>query len=767
MAELTPPDRNVSLDDLLKANKARFDRIFETQMGESARLDTDRLPTANGDLEAGPEPSCGVDDGGGASPSPALESPIRPAARSGDVPGTAREGGLDEHPAARSGGARRPATRSPRPGPAVRPGDSERPAAPSTRSASRPPARRPAADAAYTAASPRPTTRAARTETRRAAAPAASSLDPVTLDLIENALRNARHEMDAVLFRSAMSPVIREQHDEFPMITDPEGRMIVGQFGSYVPEMLAEQAFELEPGDVILQSDPYKCGGAISHINDWMVLIPIFFEGELVGFSSMFGHMMDVGGPVPGSMPTAATSIFGEGIRIPPIKIYARGKPNRAALAILMNNTRTPEMNYSDLMAIIAGSRTGEKRVIEICERFGTAVYRRACQALLDRTHRAMRTLIVKNLPTEPQSFEDWIDDDGVGNGPFRMKLTVWREGEHAYFDWTGTDPQSPGPINFYLHEGMFKMFIGVYMIMVFDPQILFNDGFYDLIHVTLPKGSLVHPNFPAPLGCRTHALARQFDVLGGALSRHAPEMATAAGYGSSPHFLYSGVDRDGQPYQLMEILYGGIPGRPIGDGMDGHSWWPLFENIPSEYLESYYPMIIEAYASVPDTGGPGRHRGGNGVEKVYRLLEHGEISIHDDRHRSQPWGILGGKPGAVSGKWLIRADGRRTPLESKVDNVKVAPGDRIVFRTAGGGGWGDPLERDPARVRADVCRKLMSAEVAEREYGVVLTGDALALDTAATEARRESIRRSRGPLPTYDFGVPEWSRESLPEAAD
>ena len=661
MAELTPPDRNISLDDLLKANKARFDRIFETQMGESARLDSERLPPSNGDLAARPELAGDADGSGEATLSSGGESPLHPhTARTGDPGG--------------------PASASQRPGSTM----SVHPPAGDTAAAPRPVARA-GIRAADTAAPPRP---AARVEPR-AAVPAGSlhSLDPVTLDLIENALRNARHEMDAVLFRSAMSPVIREQHDEFPMITDPQGRMIVGQFGSYVPEMLAEQAFELEPGDVILQSDPYKCGGAISHINDWMVLIPIFFEDELVGFSSMFGHMMDVGGPVPGSMPTAATSIFGEGIRIPPIKIYSRGKPNRAALAILMNNTRTPEMNYSDLMAIIAGSRTGEKRVIEICERFGTDVYRRACQALLDRTNRAMRTLIVKNLPTEPQSFEDWIDDDGVGNGPFRMKLTVWREGEHAYFDWTGTDPQSPGPINFYLHEGMFKMFIGVYMIMVFDPQILFNDGFYDLIHVTLPRGSLVHPNFPAPLGCRTHALARQFDVLGGALSRHAPEMATAAGYGSSPHFLYSGVDGDGQSFQLMEILYGGIPGRPIGDGMDGHSWWPLFENIPSEYLESYYPMIIEAYASVPDTGGPGRHRGGNGVEKVYRLLEHGEISIHDDRHRSQPWGILGGKPGAVSGKWLIRADGRRTPLESKVDNVKVAPGDRIVFRTAGGGG--------------------------------------------------------------------------------
>ena len=307
--------------------------------------------------------------------------------------------------------------------------------------------------------------------------------------------------MDAVLFRSAMSPVIREQHDEFPMITDPKGRMIVGQFGSYVNEMLAEQKFDLEPGDVILQSDPYKCGGAISHINDWMVLVPVFHQGELVGFASMFGHLMDVGGWVPGSMPTDATSIFGEGLRIPPLLLYQRGEINKAVLDLIMNNTRTPEMNYSDLMAIIAGCRAGEKRVIEICDRFGRETYKQACDALLERTNRAMRKLIVQNLPEEPKSFEDYVDDDGRGNGPFKMKLTVWREGDNAYFDWTGTSPQAPGPINFYLHEGMFKMFIGVYMIMVFDPQILFNDGFYDLIHVTLPKGSLLHPNFPAPLG--------------------------------------------------------------------------------------------------------------------------------------------------------------------------------------------------------------------------------------------------------------------------
>ncbi len=578
-------------------------------------------------------------------------------------------------------------------------------------------------------------------------------LDPITLDLIENALRNARHEMDAVLFRSAMSPVIREQHDEFPMITDARGRMIVGQFGSYIAQMLKEKAFSIEPGDVILQSDPYKCGGAISHINDWMVMIPIFHEEELIGFTSMFGHMMDVGGPVPGSMPTAATSIFGEGIRIPPIKIYARGELNQGALDLLMNNTRTPEMNYSDLMAIIAGCRAGERRVIEICERFGARLYLNACEELLQRTNRAMRQLIVKNLPEEPQTFEDYLDDDGCGNGPFKMKLTVWREGEEAYFDWTGTSDQAPGPINFFLHEGMFKMFIGVYLIMVFDPQILFNDGFYDLIHVTLPKGSLVHPEFPAALGCRTHALSRQFDVLGGALSRNAPEVATAAGYGSSPYFLYSGTDADGRPFQLMEILYGGIPGRPIGDGMDGHSWWPLFENIPTEYLENFYPVIVEGYSSIMDSGGAGKHRGGNGVEKIYRLLAEGEVSIHDDRAKIQPWGILGGKPGACSAKWLVRGNGEREPLPSKIDNIKVMPGDLIIFRTAGGGGWGDPLERDPRRVRNDVARKLNSIESAREEYGVVLSGEGHSIDLRQSEDLQSSMRQTRKPLDLFDFG--------------
>ena len=580
-------------------------------------------------------------------------------------------------------------------------------------------------------------------------------VDPVTLDIIESALKNYRHEMDAVLFRTAMSPVIREQHDEFPMICDPNGRMVVGQFGSYIREMMERFDQPLYPGDVILLNDPYLCGGAISHINDFLVLVPVFDGDELIGWTSMFGHQMDVGGPLPGSFPTNATSIFGEGLRIPPVKLFEKGELNRAVLDLILNNVRIPMMNRSDLMGIVAGCKTAEQRVQELCERFGRATYLAACQALLDRTYRAVQTLIRRNIPAEPQSFEDYVDDDGLGNGPFKMKLTIWREGDKAIFDWTGTDPQAVGPINFYLNPGMFKMFIGVYLIMVYDPQILFNDGFYDLIDARMPDGSLLHPKFPAPLGCRTHALARLFDVMGGCLGQQSPELTTAAGYGTSPHLLYSGNDKDDNFFFIMEIGYGGIPGRPIGDGMDGHSWWPLFTNIPTEYLESYCPLRVDRYSSVIDSGGAGLHRGGNGIDKWYTFLEPGEIAIHDDRWLTPPWGILGGKPGMRSTKILVHTDGTRTVLPSKCDQIKVEPGDQLIFQTAGGGGWGDPLERDIEKVRVDVVRELVSVEKAASDYGVVCDPETSEVDEEATRALRQRMKESRGETLTFDFGPP------------
>lgn len=586
---------------------------------------------------------------------------------------------------------------------------------------------------------------------------AAAQVDKITLDIIENALRNTRNEMDAVLFRSAMSPVIREQHDGFPMICTPDGRMVVGQFGSYISGFVKQWKRGINEGDVFLMSDPYKCNGAISHINDWLVLLPIFYKGEMVGWGSQFGHTVDMGGPVSGSLPTDATSIFGEGTRIPPVKIFDGGKLNEDLLDTILTNSRVPTTNYFDLMAIIAACRTADKRIKELCDRFGKDTLLQSYEALLDRTHRAMNQLIVNNLPEQKTSFEDYIDDDGRGNGPYKMKLTIWREGSQGFFDWSGTDPQAPGPINFYLNEEMFKMFIGVYLIMVFDPQILFNDGFYPLLNVKVPEGSLLQPKFPAALGCRTHALTRLFDVLGGCLGVNAPELSTAAGYGTSPYLLYNGRDENGEFFHLMEITYGGIPGRPIGDGMDAHSWWPLFENIPTEYLESYYPITVLEYGSLIDSGGAGYHRGGNAVHKVYRFEVDGEIAIHDDRERSQPWGILAGLPGTCSSKKLVRTSGEVISLPSKISQVPVSAGDVLVYRTAGGGGWKDPLDRPAELVQRDVQRKLVSVHKARSDYGVVLDSKTSAIDATATDDLRARMRKQRGPFSTFSFGsIPE-----------
>lgn len=590
-------------------------------------------------------------------------------------------------------------------------------------------------------------------------------IDPITLDIIENALRNARAEMDATLFRTAMSPGIREQGDAFPLIANHEGKMVVGQFGSFLGGFLKSYRNTIEEGDVIWLSDPYSCEGAISHLNDWLIIVPVYHEGRLVAWTCHFGHQTDVGGKVPGSLPTDATSIFQEGIRIPPIKLYRKGVLNEDVLELVLNNTRTRDWCRSDLNAIIASCRIAARRVVELCTRFQTDIFISAVDELLDRNKRAMAKLIATSISTDKVSFEDYICDDGRGYGPYKLKATMWREGDKVILDWEGTSPQSASSINFYLNENMLKMFFGIYMIMVFDPQILFNDGFYDLVETRIPDGSLLKPTYPAALSCRTHGIGRVFDVLGALLGQRTPEFLNAAGFSSSPHLMLSGTYRgSGKYYQLFQIGFGGVPGRPFGDGPDGHSLWPNFTNVPNEFLEAYFPLRIERYETIADSGGPGLHRGGNGVRIAYRFLEPGAIAIHDDRWFTYPWGVNGGEPGWRSRRVLIRADGSETVLAAKIDDVQVRPGDLLIFDTWGGGGWGDPLARDPALVALDVKRGLVTLDGAKR-YGVLLAADGSA-DGFATDSLRDAMRRARGDISLFDFGgsIAELSERCLAE---
>jgi len=581
------------------------------------------------------------------------------------------------------------------------------------------------------------------------------AIDPVTLDIMENALRNARVEMDATLVRTAMSPGIREQGDAFPLIADHTGKMIVGQFGSFIGGFLDNYEGTLEDGDMIFLSDPYSVGGAVSHSNDWLVLLPVFKDGRLIAYTSMFGHQSDIGGKVVGSMPINARSIFEEGVRIPPVKIWKKGEYNDDLMKLVMHQTRKPDWCAADLNALIASCRVAARRVVEMAERFGDDVYVSATQELLARNHRAMKTLLSQAVSEEPVSFEDYICDDGMGFGPYRIKCTMRREGEVVILDFDGTDPQSIASINFYLNENMFKMFFGIYMIMVFDPQILFNDGFYDLIDVRIPEGSLLKPIFPAALSGRTHALGRIFDILGGLLGQKTPEFLNAAGFSSSPHLFYSGNDqRPGKGnawFQLFQIGFGGIPGRPLGDGPDGHSLWPGFTNVPNEFLERYFPMIIERYETEPDSGGAGLHRGGNGIHMTYRFLSAGTISIHDDRWFVPPWGVNGGEPGKRARKILEKASGEQIIIGNKVEDIDVQVDDQLHFITWGGGGWGDALERDPALVAKEITQGLVTPEGA-RDYGVVVDAKGV-VDAAATEKLRAEMRASRGELLLFNSG--------------
>lgn len=576
-------------------------------------------------------------------------------------------------------------------------------------------------------------------------------VDPVTVDIIENALRNAREEMDAVLFRTAMSPGIREQGDCFPMIANRDGKMIVGQFGSFIYGLMQAYEEEIEEGDIILTNDPYMCNGAVSHLPDWIVLVPIFKDNRHIAWSAMFGHMSDNGGMVPGSIPIQATTIFQEGIRIPPIKLYKKGVLQSDLLELILHNVRTSQWNRFDLNALVAACNTASKRVVELAGRFGDDILHSTMEIMLERNHMAMKQIIEMLVPEEPRTFEDYLCDDGVGMGPYKIKCTLWREGSKAIFDFAGTDPQAKSSINFYLSEEMFKMFFGAFTINLFDPHILFNDGFYDLVEVRIPQGSLLKPNYPAALSGRTHALGRIFDVMGGLLGQGAPEALNAAGFSDSPHLFYSGYDKKGEWFQLFQIGFGGIPGRPAGDGPDGHSLWPSFTNVPNEFIEAYFPLRIEKYEPIIDSGGSGLHRGGNGLSVAYRFLCDGTVGIHDERWLTYPWGVNGGEPGQRSSKLLVRADGSEEWLPSKCDGIEVKEGDLLYFNTWGGGGWGDPYVRDPELVRQDVERSLVSTQGAKR-YGVIIADDG-SVDDGATKSLREELIAKRGDPPMFDFG--------------
>ena len=404
-------------------------------------------------------------------------------------------------------------------------------------------------------------------------------------------------------------------------------------------------------------------------------------------------------------------------------------------------------------MAIIGGCRAAERRIVEICERFGAETFEAACDALLERTRRAMAHIIRKYIPEEPATFTDWVDDDGLGNGPFKMVLTIWREGDVCHADWTGTDDQAPGSINFHIHEGLCKLFLGIYMIMAFDPEILFNDGIYDVFEVTLPEGSLLNPKFPAPLSNRLNVHTRLFDCISGALGQKAPELSMAAGYGTSPFFVFSGLRRRRRvlPVRRAAVRRAARPGTRR-TGSTGTRGGRCSARPRRSTPRATTRCGSRATSRRATPAAPGSTAAAPAIEKTYVFLGPGAFTVNDDRATIPPWGINGGRHGGCSTKTLIRASGEVVELPSKIDQVPVERGRHARLPHRGRRRLGRPARPRPASSCSGTCCATSSRpRRRSSDYGVVIDGDAV--DQAATEAERARHREQRGPIEPFDFG--------------
>jgi N-methylhydantoinase B len=591
-------------------------------------------------------------------------------------------------------------------------------------------------------------------------------LSPVVLEVIEGSIRSAELEIEAAVERTSRSPMIRDQHDYRVALFDARGRKLTGRSYSAIVEPIFERwpVDEIRPGDVFFWNDPYRSAGGIGHVPDLCTTIPIFYEDRLVAFVQVFGHHDDVGGMVPGSLPAHATSIYQEGLLIPPIKLYDAGVRNDAAFEIVCRNSRLPEHLRGDVDAEIGACFTGARRVVELCDRYGPDAVEAGFQALIDNCVHVIRDELLPKIEDGVYEWEDYVEHDGVD--PPRLhaiRLRMTKTPESITLDFTGTDPQAKGPINWAANfgDGRFarKWIAPILRNLADTPeraaQIDVNEGVCDVVKIVFPPpGTLISPRFPAPVGMRFFTFLRILGVFAGCLA-HATGGRMPGDQETIRIWGIHGWDADERFFLFREVLGGGSGGRWYADGSDAIHIVPNSRNLPAEFAETHYPVIVEQLALKQDSGGPGKRRGGLGYHKKVRVLQDVDLLSNADRSRLAPYGVNGGLAG---GNYRITLDpDAEAPLalDGLVDDVPVEPGRVIEIVTTGGGGWGDPLEREPELVRLDVVRGLVSRSSASAEYGVVFHGDgeAIEIDQDATARRRDELRAARPPREMFDRG--------------
>jgi N-methylhydantoinase B len=594
----------------------------------------------------------------------------------------------------------------------------------------------------------------------------ATRLGPIELEVIHGTIRAAELEIEAAVERTARSPMIRDQHDYRVALFDARGRKLTGRSYSAIVEPVFKYFGEgdIHPGDVFFWNDPYNSCGAIGHVPDLCTTVPIFHGERLIGFSQVFGHHDDVGGSVPGSLPVHATDSWMEGVLIPPIKLYERGQLNKAAFRIITRNSRLSEHLAGDLDAEIGAARLGSRRIVALAERYGIDTLEAAFDQILRNTAEIFRREILPKIKDGVYHFEDYIEADGVDAPRLHaLRLTMTKTPEKIVLDFNGTDPEARGPINWALDEAEGRYFrkwlAPALRSLASSPEraaeIDSNEGVLEVIDVVFPKkGTLITPNFGKPTGMRFFLMLRSLGVFAACLSK-ATGGKMPADHETIRIWGLTGGRTQHDFYLFREVLGGGSPGRPWADGSDVVHIVPNSKNLPAEFSETRYPIMVEQLALREDSGGAGLRRGGLGYDKKIRALGECRLISNADRSLLGCYGVNGGKAGMNYAVSVIDASGKETVHPGMCDTVVVKPGTVVRIVTTGGGGWGDPLKREVDRVVYDVQCGLVSRRLAKSLYGVVLLkkGRKFSADLAATKALRAEMSRTRGRPAMFDRG--------------
>ena len=573
-----------------------------------------------------------------------------------------------------------------------------------------------------------------------------SDIDPILLAVLNGRLVQIADEMDATLYRSAFNPIIAEAHDACHGLYHAETGATLVQGTTGLPIFVGAMAFavkavidkaktdgNLEQGDTYIFNDPYEGG---THLNDFRLVRPLFWNGRLFAWLASVGHWLDVGGNVPGNFNAKATESFQEGFRIPPVKLTRAGVMQHDIIDILGANSRVPQSNWGDLNGQLNALDLGERRVKALLEDYGDALIVTALDVLTARAEKLMRANIAA-LPDGTYSYDDFLDNDGITDTPLRIALDLTVSGETMRLDFSRSSAPCDGPLNIALSTTVACCYVALKHIFTDVPA---NAGCLAPIEFVIPNTTLLGVSAPRPVGGYTETILRVIDTVSGAFAKVAPERANGSPYATINALSLSGWREHGKRWVMFCFFGGGLGGNPESDGLN-HGNNPISTATipPAEILESLYPVMFTQWALRPDSGGAGFNRGGLGAIYEIEALVDGatDVSLLGERGKFPPFGVNGGKSASLNRFIYETAEGEKTPsMVSKVADVRIAKGQHVRLETPGGGGFGDPKTRDAARVSRDVRLGYISSEAARRDYGVVI-GAGGAVDEAATAKLR------------------------------